>query len=61
MTFRVLADSGCTDGTCPTVWLDETTGDVVVRGYDEADPTVERDVRIPAVIAAKWRGQLLQP
>jgi hypothetical protein len=60
MALRVLADSGCTDGTCPTLWLDEANGDVVVRGYSEDDPTVERDVRIPAEIAAKWRDRLSQ-
>jgi hypothetical protein len=54
MTYRLLADSGCTDGTCPTFWVDETTGDVKVRGYhpdDPDDPAHELDVVIPA---AKW-------
>jgi hypothetical protein len=51
MTYRLLADSGCTDGTCPTFWVDEKTGDVKVRGYDPNDPTRELDVLIPA---AKW-------
>lgn len=51
MTYRLLADSGCTDGTCPTFFTDDETGDVIVRGYDDSDPTTERDVRIPA---AKW-------
>lgn len=53
MALTVLADSGCDDGTCPTFFLDDTTGDVYVRGYDPTDPTGERelDVRIPA---ARW-------
>jgi hypothetical protein len=33
MTYRLLADSGCTDGTCPTFFI-EDTGEVRVRGYD---------------------------
>ncbi len=51
MTYRLLADSGCTDGTCPTFFIDDDSGDVLVRGYDPADPNVEIDVRIPA---ARW-------
>lgn len=51
MTLRLLADSGCDDGTCPTFFIDDSTGDVTVRGYNPDDPTEEIDVRIPA---AKW-------
>jgi hypothetical protein len=51
MTYRLLADSGCNDGTCPTFFLDDETGDVIVRGYDTTNPTLERDIRIPA---AQW-------
>jgi hypothetical protein len=50
MTYRLLADSGCTDGTCPTFFINPETGDVRVRGYDPATGE-ERDVDIPA---AKW-------
>lgn len=50
MTYRLLADSGCTDGTCPTFFIHPETGDVKVRGYDPATGE-ERDVIIPA---AKW-------
>jgi hypothetical protein len=49
MTYRLLADSGCTDGTCPTFFI-EDTGEVRVRGYDP-DSGEERDVLIPA---ARW-------
>lgn len=50
MTYRLLADSGCTDGTCPTIFVDDSTGTVRVRGYDPADPRRKReiDVEIPA-------------
>lgn len=50
MTNRLLAHSDCTDGTCPTFWVDDVTGDVTVRGYSPADPTrrAELDVVIPA-------------
>jgi hypothetical protein len=58
MTYRLLADSGCTDGTCPTFFIDDQTGDVIVRGYDQDDPTVERDVRIPAEKWARLVAQL---
>jgi hypothetical protein len=52
MALEVIAhSSGCEDGTCPTFFQDPNTGDVVVRGYDLADPAIEHDVRIPA---ADW-------
>lgn len=47
MAMKVLASPGCTDGNCPTFWVDTARGVVRVRGYDPADPTVERDVDIP--------------
>lgn len=53
MTWNLLAASGCTDGTCPTFFVN-AAGDVKVRGYDPAhmnDPSRESDVVIPA---AKW-------
>ncbi len=50
MTYRLLAHSDCTDGSCPTFFVN-SVGDVRVRGYDPADPTREIDVDIPA---AKW-------
>lgn len=53
MTNRLLSYSNCTDGSCPTFWVDDATGDVTVRGYDPDDPTrkVELDVVIPP---ARW-------
>jgi hypothetical protein len=50
MTYRLLADSGCNDGTCPTFFIDDETGDVKVRGSGP-DGVTEIDVTIPA---AKW-------
>lgn len=47
MTYRLLADSGCNDGTCPTFFIDDETGDVKVRGYGP-DGITEIDVTIPA-------------
>ncbi len=60
MTFRLLADSGCTDGTCPTFFVDDATGTVRVRGYDSTDPTRKRelDVLIPADRWAALMGNL---
>ena len=51
MTNRLLSHSGCTDGSCPTLWVDDTTGVVTVRGYDPSNPKTELDVVIPA---ARW-------
>lgn len=51
MAWKLLADSGCTDGSCPTFYVqDDGTGAVMVRGYDPTDPTGKReiDVTIPA-------------
>lgn len=58
MALNVIAHSlGCEDGACPTFFQDSETGDVEVRGYDPANPAVERDVRIPA---AEWAFLLAQ-
>lgn len=51
MTWLLLAASGCTDGSCPTFFVNPATGDVKVRGYHPDNPTTERDVVIPA---AQW-------
>ncbi len=50
MQYRLLADSGCTDGSCPTFFVN-SAGDVRVRGYDPVDPNREVEVDIPAT---KW-------
>ncbi len=54
MSYRLLASS-CDGGDCPSIWLDETNGDVIVRGPDDSDPSVERDIRYPA---GTWRALL---
>jgi hypothetical protein len=58
MELEVLASSGCEDGDCPTFFVDPGNGDVTVRGYDPADPTVELDVRIPSATWAHLVAQL---
>jgi hypothetical protein len=50
MAKRLLADSGCIDGNCPTFFVDDETGEVTVRGYGP-DGVTELDVTIPA---AQW-------
>ena len=64
MAFTVLASSGCDDGTCPTIYRDEATGDVLVQGYIPAQtealpdfPAGETGVRIPAAV---WTHLLAQ-
>lgn len=32
MAYSLLAGT-CTDGPCPTLYIDDATGDVVVQGY----------------------------
>lgn len=51
----LASDPACVDGDCPSIWLDQATGDVIVRGPDDTDPTRERDVRFPA---ETWRALL---
>lgn len=58
MTIIVLANSDCPDGDCPTFFVDDDSGDVIVRGYDPADLDRELDVRIPAASWAHLVGQL---
>ncbi len=59
-TYRLLAGT-CNDGPCPNLWIDDTTGDVLVQGYVTSDrpptdvPTGESVVRIDA---AAWQKLL---
>lgn len=57
---RVLAQSGCSDGDCPTVWVDDETGTVTIRGYDPVAPARERDVTIPGEVWARLLVRLAQ-
>ena len=46
--FEVIAHmQDCEGGNCPTIWQNSTTGDVRIRGLDQASGT-ERDVDISA-------------
>ena len=62
MAYRVLAGT-CSDGPCPTFYVDDVTGDVLVQGYltserpPSAIPTGESVLQIPA---ADWRKLLSQ-
>jgi len=57
--YRLLAGS-CSGGPCPTLYVDDETGDVIVQGYvtdqtpGEADPD-EGFLHIPA---AAWKTLL---
>ncbi len=57
MTYRLVANS-CPDGDCPSILIDDTTGDVIVRGPDDADPNRERDIRYTAATWAHLLAQL---
>jgi hypothetical protein len=56
MSLRLLA-SGCDGGDCPSIHLDEDTREIIVRGPDAADPSIERDLRYSA---ETWRALLAQ-
>jgi len=52
MTYALLAGS-CNDGPCPTFYVDDLTGDVLVQGYKTTEragvlPEGEDVVHIPA-------------
>ena len=57
-TYRLLAGS-CEDGPCPTFYVDDLSGDVLVQGYATTEqppgglPVGEDVVRIPAEAWAK--------
>lgn len=57
MSHLILLASDCPDGDCPSIWTDPDTGDVIVRGPEDSDPSRERDVRFTA---ATWRSLLGQ-
>jgi hypothetical protein len=52
MTYRRAAGS-CSNGPCPTIYVDDQTGDVLVQGFRTTDrptalPRTEDVVMIPA-------------
>jgi hypothetical protein len=57
MAYRLVAGT-CIDGDCPSIRIDDETGDVIVRGPDDTDPTQERDVRFTADTWASLLSQL---
>lgn len=63
MTYRLLAES-CDNGPCPTFYVDDSTGDVLVQGYTTTDlppgdmPDGEGVVRIDATAWAKLLSRL---
>ncbi len=57
MAYRLVAGT-CVDGDCPSIRIDDETGDVIVRGPDDTDPTRERDIRFTADTWASLLSQL---
>lgn len=52
MTLRFIGiDPGTQGGNCPSVWLDETTGDLVVQGREVVDRDVLAEVAVKSPIA----------
>jgi hypothetical protein len=62
-SYRLLAGS-CDDGPCPTLYVDDLTGDVLVQGYVTAAappqslPAGEAVVHVPAAAWQKLLSQL---
>jgi hypothetical protein len=57
MAYRLVAGT-CVDGDCPSIRIDDETGDFIVRGPDDTDPTRERDIRFTADTWASLLSQL---
>jgi hypothetical protein len=47
MKLHLIADNGCTGGTCPTAYLTDR-GTAVVQGYAVDDPEVLAQLALPA-------------
>lgn len=61
-TYRLLANS-CDGGPCPTLYVDDLTGDVLVQGYvtTDAPPTaVPAGEDVLLIPAAAWQKLLSQ-
>lgn len=57
--WRVIAHADdCYDGKCPTIWVNEETGAVRLRGYAPGDRARELDVEYTAAEWARMVGQL---
>ena len=57
MSYRMVAGT-CYDGDCPSIFTDDVTGDVIVRGPDATDLTQECDIRFSAATWAHLIAQL---
>jgi hypothetical protein len=57
VAYRLVAGT-CIDGDCPSIHIDDATGDVIVRGPDDANPAQERDIRFTADTWAELLSQL---
>lgn len=53
--YRVLSNS-CSGGPCPTLYVDDETGDVIVQGYatSETPGTAAADEGFLHIPAAAW-------
>lgn len=62
MTYRLLAWT-CNDGPCPTLYIDDATGDVLVQGYlttDKAPAEVPAGEGLLKIDAAAWQKLVAQ-
>lgn len=55
MSYRLVAKT-CKDGDCPSIWVDDSDGSVIVRGPEDGG-TGEKDVRYTA---GEWRSLMNQ-
>lgn len=46
--FRLIGSTECRGGNCPTILLDDATGDVLVQGYEPAPGELAQAGPIPA-------------
>lgn len=56
-SYRLIA-SDCADGDCPSLLIDDETGDVIVRGPQDRTGT-EADLRFPAEQFKRFAAKLL--
>jgi hypothetical protein len=46
--FRVIGSTSCRGGNCPTVLLDDETGEVLVQGYEPIPQELSEVGPVPA-------------
>lgn len=68
--LRVLGSSDCRGGSCPTILLDDASGEVLVQGYDPDPaaqsqtgpvPVGESVVRIPLALLLEAARSVEEP